>query len=219
MTLVVDKVKLLLTAVLLLSTKLPVPVTPPLTVKVPAVSVKVVPLLLTVRAPVTLNAEVPFCVRPVTLEPIAALIKVAPAPLPLLVIVPVLLTLVVESVKALLLLLLSVRLALPVTPPVKLKVLPVMAVKVASLFKVIAPVKEEMAAVLLPIVCVPLLPACTVMARAIVKAPPVKSEALALPEVLPNKIALLALPSAPLVLTAALPPTIKVPPLMVVVPL
>ena len=53
-TLVVDRVKLLSVLVLLFSTKLPVPDTPPVTVKLPAVSVRVVPPLATVIAVVVM---------------------------------------------------------------------------------------------------------------------------------------------------------------------
>ena len=119
-TLAVDRVKLLFVLVLLFSTKLPVPDTPPVTVKVPAVSVRVVPALATVIAVVVmLSGEVPFSIMLVTVAPTPPLIKVMPEPLPLLVIVPVLPTLAVESVIPLViaLLLLSTKLPVPVTPP------------------------------------------------------------------------------------------------------
>ena len=82
-TLVVDRVKLLFVLVLLFSTKLPVPDTPPVTVKVPAVSVRVVPALATVIAVVVmLSGEVPFSIMLVTVAPTPPLIKVMPEPLP-----------------------------------------------------------------------------------------------------------------------------------------
>ena len=66
------------------------------------------------------NSEVAlFSTTPVTLAPITALINVEPAPVPELVIVPALLTEVVESVRpeAIELLLFSTRLPVPIIPP------------------------------------------------------------------------------------------------------
>src|SRR5262249_50793339 len=111
-------------ALLLLSTRLPVPVAPPDRVNsalpLALLFVSVVPPLFTVSAPLTVSAEVVlFSVIPVTFDPTPALMSVTPLPLPLLVIVPVLLTEVVDTVMplAVALLLLSTRLPVPLTPP------------------------------------------------------------------------------------------------------
>jgi len=124
LTLVPERVIPLPIELLLLRIRLPVPVTLPETVRswVPLalLLVRVVPPLLTLTAPLTFKADVVlFSVMPVTLEPTAALIDVAPLPVPELVIVPVLLTLVVERVMplAIELLLLRTRFPVPVTPP------------------------------------------------------------------------------------------------------
>src|ERR1700720_1844702 len=124
LTLVVESVIPFPIALLLFRTRLPVPVSPPERVSnelpLELLLVRVVPPLFTVNAPVMLSAEVVlFSVIPVTLEPTPALIKLLPLPVPELVIVPVLFTLVVESVTplAIALLLLKMRLPVPVTPP------------------------------------------------------------------------------------------------------
>ena len=52
-----ESVRLLAVDVLLFSMRLPIPVTPPLIVKLPSVFVKVLPLLPTLIAPETVNAE------------------------------------------------------------------------------------------------------------------------------------------------------------------
>src|SRR5262249_6640960 len=88
---------------------------------VPLLFVSVVPPLFTVSAVVlTVSAEVVlFSVIPVTFEPTPPLMSVAPLPLPLFVIVPMLLTEFVDNVMALAvaLLLLSTRLPVPSSPP------------------------------------------------------------------------------------------------------
>src|SRR5437762_3313610 len=88
-------------ALLLLSTRFPVPVTAPLNVNncVPEAFVSVVSLLLTVRPPLSVSAEVVlFSVIPVTFDPTAELIVVVPVPAPVLVIVPALFTAAVDNV-------------------------------------------------------------------------------------------------------------------------
>ena len=87
-----------------------------------------------------------------------------------------------------------------------------------SLFKTILPVKLELWAVLPPKVAVPLLPACTVIARATIKAPFVNKAAFEVPLVSPNNTALVALPKAPADPDGAFEPTTNVPALIVVVP-
>src|SRR5262245_54605195 len=109
-------------ALLVLITSSPVPLTPPEIVSnlVPLLFVSVVPPLFTVSAPLTVSADVVlFSVIAVTFDPTPALMSVTPLPLPLLVMVPVLLTEVVDNVMplAIALLLLSTRLPVPVTPP------------------------------------------------------------------------------------------------------
>ena len=117
---VVDKVILFARALLLLITKLPVPVMPPETVNsaVPLL-VMVFPLALTEVAPLTVRAdELEFSMIPVTLAPTAALIVVVPVPVPVLVTVPALLIAFVDKVIVpVVALLLMVKLLLPVTPP------------------------------------------------------------------------------------------------------
>ena len=83
---------------------------------------------------------------PVTLEPTVALIVVVPVPDPELVIVPVLLILVVDTVVVPELLLLKVTLPVPLMPPDKVKAAVPLFVKVVPLaLGVIAPliVKAE----------------------------------------------------------------------------
>ena len=110
---------------LLLSTKLPVPVTPPETVNklepLALLFVNVVPLELTVIADVVIDkADVAlFSIICVTFDPTPPLIKVTPDPVPLFVTVPALLSEAVEMVMpfAVVVLLLSTKLPVPVTPP------------------------------------------------------------------------------------------------------
>ena len=159
LTLVPERVIPLAIALLLSSVRLPVPPTPPVNVNklepLALLLVSVVPLPFTVRAPVTFNAEAAlFSVRPVTLVPTPALMRVSP-PVPELVIVPPLLTLVVESVRlsAVALLLLRTKLPVPVTPPDTVNVLPLVLVFV----NVVPPEFTERAAVLMrsaPLFCV-----------------------------------------------------------------
>jgi len=135
----VDNVMPLAVALLLLSTRLPVPLTPPEMVSnlVPLLFVSVVPPLFAVSAPLTVSAEVAlFCVTAVTFDPTAALIVVVPVPAPVFVMVPALFTAAVESVTVpVVALLLIVRLLLPVTPPlnvveIAVPVLPIVSVPV-----------------------------------------------------------------------------------------
>jgi len=132
-TVVVDRVMPSVVDPLLFKIRLPVPVTPPETVRLPAWLVKVVPPLLTVRAPVEIvSADVElFCVIPVTLEPTPPVMDTLPELLPELVIVPVLFTAVVDSVIPLAVepLFFKIKLPLPLTPPETVK-LPAWLVKV-----------------------------------------------------------------------------------------
>lgn len=107
---------------LLLSTRLPVPVMPPETVRSfdTVLFVKVVPALLTVSA-LRLKEEVALLsVIPVTFDPTAALIVVVAEPLPLLVIVPTLLRAPVLTLKVVPEApdpFTKIRFPVPVTPP------------------------------------------------------------------------------------------------------
>ena len=74
-----------------------------------------------------------FSITPVTFEPITALMVVAPAPLPALVIVPALFRLVVVALIAPVPLALNVILPVPVTPPDSVKVLVPLLVRVVPL--------------------------------------------------------------------------------------
>ena len=109
-------------ALLLLRIKFPVPVTPPDTVKteVPAVLVRVVPPLATVRAVVLIVSAEPvlFCSIEVTFAPTPPLITLSPEDVPALVIVPIIFIGLVEIVVIPVALALSVRLPVPVIPPV-----------------------------------------------------------------------------------------------------
>src|SRR6266446_5189063 len=103
LTLAPERVMPLAIELLLLRTRLPVPVTPPVKVSsdepLALLFVRMVPPLFTVRAPLIVNAEVAlFSVMPVTFDPTATLIVSEPLPVPELMIVPLLLTLVVERV-------------------------------------------------------------------------------------------------------------------------
>lgn len=110
-------------ALLLLRTRLPMPLAPPDKVSslVPLLLVSVVPPEFADSAPLNVSAEVVlFSVKPVTLEPMLALIVVVPVPAPVLVIVPTLLIAAVERVMVPeVALLLMVKLLVPVTPPLK----------------------------------------------------------------------------------------------------
>ena len=124
--------------------KLPVPVTLPETVRLPAWLVKVVPALLTVNPPVEMVSPevVLFCVMPVTLEPTPPVMDTLPVPVPELVIVPVLFTAAVERVIAWVPPALIVRFAVPalVIPPERVNVFPVPVLPIVlSLPKLIAP--------------------------------------------------------------------------------
>ena len=124
LTEVVETVMPLAMELLLSKVRLPVPVVPPVRVnnELPLLLllIRVVPELLTVKAPLTVRAEVVlFSVIPVIFEPMPALINVSPLPVPEFVIVPVLLTDVPERVipLAVELLLFSIKLPVPVAPP------------------------------------------------------------------------------------------------------
>src|SRR5262245_1147067 len=189
LTEVVDNVMPLAIELLLLMTRLPVPVTPPDTVStdkpLALLFVSVVPPLFTVSAPLTVSADVVlFSVIPVTFEPTAALMSVVPLPAPILVIVPALLTAAVESVMVpVVALLLMVRLLVPVTPPLKV---------------------VEIAVPLFPMVSVPVVPLASTIGRAMVNpVVPTNSVALALPLVLPSVIV-----PAPKALALVVPSTV-----------
>ena len=113
---------------LLFRVRLPVPLTPPVRVSndepLALLFVRVVPPPFTVSAPLTVSAEVAlFSVIPVTFVPTAALIRSVAPPAPELVIVPALFTDAVDSVITPAPVALSVRLPVPVTPPLKVRAL------------------------------------------------------------------------------------------------
>ena len=113
--------------------KWPVSVTLLETVRLPAWLVKVVPPLLTERAPVEMVSPevVLFCVMPVTLDPTPPVMDTVPLPAPELVIVPVLFTVVVESVMPLAVdpSFFKIKWPVPLTPPETVR-LPAWLVKV-----------------------------------------------------------------------------------------
>lgn len=139
-------------SLLLFRMRFPVPITPPERVSRTAPApetlfVTVVPPLFTVKAPLTVRAEVGLdSVIAVTFVPTGALNKTLPAPVPELVIVPTGFTLVMETVRALAtsLLFLRIKLPVPVTPPETVKrgavtpTLPLMSV-VPLMFTATAP--------------------------------------------------------------------------------
>jgi len=164
---------------LLLRIRLPVPVTPPETVRSCAplalLLVSVVPPVFTVNAVVVmLRGEIVlFSVTPVTFAPTPPLMRTEPAAVPELVIVPVLFTLVVESVMplAVALLLLRIRLPVPVTPPDTVNnAVPAVFVKVVPpLFTVNAVVlRVRPAVVVFWVMAVTLVPTPPVMVCAVV---------------------------------------------------
>ena len=132
-------------ALLLLMIRSPVPVTPLATVSAdpPAVLVSVVPPVFTLRAVVLIVSPEPtlFCVMAVTLAPIPPEITLSPVLVPELVMVPVLLTLAVESVRTPAPLELIVRLPVPVMPPLKVSAVPPPNTCKSWLLSVIAPLK------------------------------------------------------------------------------
>ena len=131
-------------------------------------------------------------VTPVTLVPMTALMTLAAAPAPEFVIVPVLFTLVVERVMIPAPVEFSVRLPLPVTPPLKVRALAA-GDKIRSwLLSVTAPLKVQ--AALLVIVATPLLPEATEIEGGNVTAPAPLKVALALPLASPIVITLPAGP-------------------------
>ena len=112
-------------ALLFFRTMLLAPLIPPVTFRM---ELPLVLLLMNCSAafgvirPATFNCEVAlFSMICVTFDPIAALMSVAPAPVPELVIVPVLFTAVVASVMPLFVapLLFRIRFCVPVTPPLR----------------------------------------------------------------------------------------------------
>ena len=118
----VESVMPLAAELLFLRVRFPLPLMPPDIVNnAVLLFISVVPPEFMLNAPLTFNAEVVlFSVIPVTLEPTPALIEVVPEPAPILVIVPILLSALVESVTVPVVpLLLIVRLLVPVTPPLK----------------------------------------------------------------------------------------------------
>src|SRR5436190_8150039 len=175
-------------ALLLLSTRFPVPVTAPLNVNncVPEAFVSVVSLLLTVRPPLSVSAEVVlFSVIPVTFDPTAELIVVVPVQTAGAVIVTAVFTAAGDNVTAPDVALLAiVRLLLPVTPPLKL---------------------VEIAAPVLPIASVPAVFDASTIGRAIVNpVVPSSSVAFALPPALSPSVML----PAPKALALTVPSTV-----------
>ena len=165
--------------VLFLRIKLPVPDVPPLAINEPASLVKVVAVAFTAMALVILSAEVLlFCVIAVTFAPTAAtpelpLIRVRPVPVPLLVMVPLWLSVAVESVKASLVevLFLSTRFPVPVVPPVTLK-LPSVLVKVnAVALGLIAPLIRKSDPVLFWVMAVTFAPTGALIVTSLVPEP------------------------------------------------
>ena len=92
------------------------------------------------------------------------------------------------------------------------------AVKETELFNRMLPVKRELKAPVPPIVLVPVLPAWTVIALAMVYAPLVSKLALLEPDVLPSKIALVAFPRDPALPDGAEEASMSVPESTVVIP-
>ena len=127
------------------------PVVPPITVnKAVLLLVRVlVAVFANVICPETKRADVVlFSVIPVTADPTAAEIKVLPAPNPELVIVPVLLTKVVDKVilSAVALLFCKVKFPVPVTPPVTVSAEPAVLIKlnVPTVIAVVSIVNGEL---------------------------------------------------------------------------
>lgn len=211
---------------LALKIRLPVPAIPPESVKsaVPE-EVKVVPAV--VSGPLTVSGEVLLVSRiPVTLLPTGALMVVVPVPAPLFVMVPTLLTAVVEIVVVAVVVAFEiVKLPVPVMPPLTVvEPVPPEAIVNASPFMPIAPLKTAaVAAALLPMVSVP-----TALVPRLIGLETVNELAskLAEPPVeLPKVIALAEGPAAPLTVVAllilanAVPDLINRPPFHVLAPL
>ena len=139
----VDRVMASAVELLLFNIKLPMPVTPLVTVSnwVPAVFVRVVPDLFTVMAvvPIVRADVVLFSVMPVTLGPTPPEMVVVPLPAPTLVIVPALLSVLVESVMVPVVpFSFIVKLLVPLTPPENVvdmpePVLPIVSVPTVAL--------------------------------------------------------------------------------------
>ena len=121
----VDNVMPLADVLLFFRIKLPVPVTPLVNVRIAVLLfIIVVPPALTFIAPLTVRADVVlFSVTPVTLVPIFALISELPLPAPEFVIVPVLFTSLVDRVMVPTPVAFSVRLPVPVMPPLSVRLL------------------------------------------------------------------------------------------------
>jgi len=201
-------------ALLLLRTRLPVPLMPPDTVNnpVPAVFVNVVPLLFTVNALVLMvrPAVVLFWVMPVTFVPTPPVIVWVVVFALVLVMVPVLFTLaVVKLTMPVVPVPVIVTLPVPVTPPdnVSPKVNVDAAVKL-WLDRVMGPLK--VAAAVLVMVAVPVLPEATVIGFWNGPANPPLKVALTLP--LPSPM-VMTLEFAPKAFALVVPLT--VPPLIV----
>ena len=200
--LAVNTVMPLAVVLLLFNTTLPAPVTPPDTVSSAVLLLVRVRLPApTVTAPLTVNAEVALLsVIPVTLLPTAALITLA-AVIPELVIVPVLLTAVVDSVITPAPPELSVRLPVPVTPPLKVRALATGDRTRLCVFSVTAPLK--VLAALSVIVATPVLPEATEIALAKVATPAPLKVALTAPTLSP--IVIVPVPKEPATLPLAVP--------------
>ena len=200
------------------------PLTPPEIVsRTPAAAlsaVSVVPLPLTVRALVWIvrDDNVLFWMMPVTLLPMPPLITFAAVPAPELVMVPLLLTLVPESVIAAPAEL-SVMLPLPVMPPLKAR-LPLLAVdRLTSWALSVTGLLNVTVTVLLlamaPMVARPLLPEATVIGLGMVPLKLPWRVAAFVPPLSPRVIKLLLLPKAVVVLPLSVPLLISTPPLKV----
>jgi hypothetical protein len=164
--------------------------------------------------PDNVSAEVAeFCVIPVTLVPMTAEITCVPLPELELVIVPVIFTEPVISLIIPVLVELIVTFPVPVIPPAKSDVEPVLVTD-RSWLKVIAPLNVD-PELPQPMVEVPLLPETTLMAFPIV-VPPLAKVALALPVVSPSVI--VAVPAPFALLTKAVPALIVKPPPKVFAP-
>ncbi len=136
LTAAVEIVMPLARVLLLFSTRLPVPETPPETVSsfVPSALTKVVPEALIASAPETVSAEVVLLsVTAVTFAPMPPLTVTVPVPAPTLVTVPALLMALVENVTVpVVALALVLKLLVPVMPPLKVVEMAVPALPIVS---------------------------------------------------------------------------------------
>ena len=142
------------------------------------------------------------------MAPTLALIVEVPEPVPELVMVPALFTPVVDSVAVPPPVVLNIRLPVPVTPPLNVRLLAV-GCRVRLLASVTAPLKRVVAPTV--IVFVPVFPAATEMRFVKVPLNVLSSVAFAAPLVLPRMM-------APVPNALALPVPIKVPASMVAPP-